>query len=239
MNNSGKFNVTFESSDTSFNTGVGEREEFFNPSFGSATEIQIPGPQGPQGEQGIQGPKGDTGATGSQGPAGSDANVTAANIKSALGYEPAKQSEMAGLSKEVEKLKAGGAAASARGGTSSLSLSAGTMAQITLNTWVSRTDAGFTFSGGGIKCPYAGNVLISGNVYFNNTSGGRGIYIKKNSDEVVSTYGIVASVVGCATSGIAIIPVAAGDVLYIFGRCSVATSVQPNSGGTLLSVMYV
>lgn len=70
MNNSGEFNVTFESSDTSFNTGVGEREEFFNPSFGSTTEIQIPGPQGPQGEPGPQGPAGPQGEVGPQGPIG-------------------------------------------------------------------------------------------------------------------------------------------------------------------------
>lgn len=73
MNNSGEFNVTFESSDTSFNTGAGEREEFFNPSFGSVTEVQIPGPPGPQGPagpQGIQGPKGDKGDQGEAGPRG-------------------------------------------------------------------------------------------------------------------------------------------------------------------------
>ena len=49
------------------------------------------GPQGPQGERGEQGPKGDTGAkgaTGDTGPAGSDAEVTAENIVSALGYTP-------------------------------------------------------------------------------------------------------------------------------------------------------
>ena len=44
-----------------------------------------------QGPEGPQGPKGDTGETGPQGPAGadgSDANVTADNIKKALGYVP-------------------------------------------------------------------------------------------------------------------------------------------------------
>lgn len=73
------------------------------------------GATGPQGEQGIQGPKGDTGAkgdtgsqgpkgdkgdtgptgpTGPQGPAGSDASVTLANIKSALGFTPADASKV-------------------------------------------------------------------------------------------------------------------------------------------------
>lgn len=55
---------------------------------------------------GPQGPKGDTGATGPQGPAGpagpagSDATVTAANIKSALGYTPADAQKVSQLSEE-------------------------------------------------------------------------------------------------------------------------------------------
>lgn len=61
------------------------------------------GEQGPKGDTGAtgatgpQGPKGDTGATGPQGPqgpAGSDASVTSANIKSALGYVPVSQSSV-------------------------------------------------------------------------------------------------------------------------------------------------
>lgn len=46
------------------------------------------GPQGPQGEKGDKGDKGDTGA------AGSDASVTAANIRAALGYTPANSANI-------------------------------------------------------------------------------------------------------------------------------------------------
>lgn len=62
-------------------------------------EQGIQGPKGEQGEQGIQGPKGDKGEQGPkgdkgeqgiQGEPGSDADVTAENIQSALGYTPAK-----------------------------------------------------------------------------------------------------------------------------------------------------
>lgn len=71
------------------------------------------GPQGAKGEDGAQGPKGDPGATGAQGPKGepgadgaqgpkgeqgppgSDANVTAENIKAALGYTPADAEQTA------------------------------------------------------------------------------------------------------------------------------------------------
>lgn len=78
------------------------------------------GPQGKDGATGPQGPKGDTGpqgiqgATGSQGPKGdtgpagkdgSDATVTATNVKNALGYTPAKQDDVDSLSEEIVDLK--------------------------------------------------------------------------------------------------------------------------------------
>ena len=58
---------------------------------------EFDGAQGPAGPVGPQGPKGDTGDTGPQGipgPAGSDANVTAENIQSALGYTPADSEDV-------------------------------------------------------------------------------------------------------------------------------------------------
>ena len=59
------------------------------------------GKDGKDGAVGPQGPKGDKGDTGPQGPAGSDATVTAANIKTALGYTAAKQTDVDNLSKEI------------------------------------------------------------------------------------------------------------------------------------------
>lgn len=47
------------------------------------------GPQGPQGLQGIQGEQGPQGEQGIQGPAGSDANVTNANVNAAIATDPA------------------------------------------------------------------------------------------------------------------------------------------------------
>lgn len=58
---------------------------------GDTGETGAQGPQGETGATGPQGPQGETGATGPQGPQGepgSDAEVTAANIASALGYTP-------------------------------------------------------------------------------------------------------------------------------------------------------
>lgn len=63
------------------------------------------GPQGPKGDTGAtgsQGPKGDQGDVGPQGPAGSDANVTSETIKSALGYTPAKQTDLSKVQEEID-----------------------------------------------------------------------------------------------------------------------------------------
>ena len=58
---------------------------------GDTGDVGPQGPKGDQGDVGPQGPKGDQGDVGPQGPAGadgSDATVTADNIKTALGYAP-------------------------------------------------------------------------------------------------------------------------------------------------------
>lgn len=55
---------------------------------GDKGDTGLTGPKGDTGEQGPQGPKGDTG------PAGSDADVTAENIESALGYVPADDTKV-------------------------------------------------------------------------------------------------------------------------------------------------
>lgn len=54
----------------------------------------IQGIQGLRGEKGDKGDKGDTGVQGPKGNDGSDANVTAINIKNALGYTPANESAL-------------------------------------------------------------------------------------------------------------------------------------------------
>lgn len=59
------------------------------------TTPSIRGAQGPQGIQGVQGIQGPQGPQGEQGPAG---EVTAASIKSALGYTPADEEDVSQLS---------------------------------------------------------------------------------------------------------------------------------------------
>lgn len=134
--------------------------------------------------------------------------------------------------------------ASARGSASSLSLSASTITSLTLNTWVAKStavigDTDFSFSGGGIKCPKAGNILISGSVYFNSNSGVRGVYIMKGSTEVLATYGNSAGLNGGVTSGTAIITVAAGDIIYLKARNNTATTCVPNNASTCLNIGYI
>lgn len=53
-----------------------------------------PGAKGDAGDPGAKGDKGDPGAKGDKGDPGSDASVTAANIKSALGYTPADSEDI-------------------------------------------------------------------------------------------------------------------------------------------------
>lgn len=63
------------------------------------------GPKGETGATGPTGPKGDTGPTGPQGPqgpAGSDADVTAANITAALGYTPVSPTQLAAKQDALE-----------------------------------------------------------------------------------------------------------------------------------------
>lgn len=132
-----------------------------------------------------------------------------------------------------------GAACSAKGSASSLDLSAMEITNVTLNTWNSRTDTAFTFSGGGIKCPYAGTVLISGSVYIRSGTVIQlgGCYVYKGNAEIASQYVAMGS--GSVSSGVKIINVAAGDVIYLKARYDVTTTCVPNNCGTMLNIMYI
>lgn len=78
---------------------------------GPAGKDGAPGAEGPAGPEGPQGPAGKDGAPGAEGPQGppgekgSDATVTAANIKTALGYTPADQKAVGQLQEEIVDLE--------------------------------------------------------------------------------------------------------------------------------------
>lgn len=130
-----------------------------------------------------------------------------------------------------------GVACSAKGSAATLALPASTIKAVTLDTWIARTDTAFAFSGGGIKCPYTGIIEVSGSVYINGFStGATGCYIKRGTEEITSQY-----LMGYASvaSGKAIVPVTAGDIVYLNARCSVAANCVPNNNATHLDVKYI
>lgn len=143
------------------------------------------------------------------------------------------------LKNDVDKV---GRGASARGSASSQTIGT-SRTSITLDTWISRNDTAFEFINGGIKMPYAGNVLVSGGVYGSGGTNTTGCYITKGTSsdsrgtEVCNQY--MSGVVGGIVAGTKVISVAAGDVIYLQGRCSANLNFVPNNAATHLSVVYV
>ena len=130
-----------------------------------------------------------------------------------------------------------GAAASAKG-TGSVPLSSAVITKVPLSAWIARTDTAFTFADGGIKCPYDGVVEISGSVYINTTSSGaHGCYIvcgDYDTSQLIDT-----GSGGAISSGRIIIPVSAGDVVYLKGRSTQNSSVAANLSSTHLDIKYI
>lgn len=137
------------------------------------------------------------------------------------------------------KTKFRGLAASARGVDSSLSLAAGAVTPVRLGAWISRTDEAFDFSSdGGIVCPYDGVITVSGSVYVPagsyNVSGG--CYLRKGTTEIASQY--IDGTMGGVSAGPIILPVSAGDIVYLCARRSTAGTCGPSNAATHLSVFY-
>ena len=127
-----------------------------------------------------------------------------------------------------------GVAASARG-SQSVTTAAGTITNVPLNTWIVRTDAQFDFSSGGIQCPYTGVIEISGSVYLTSSSGSHGCYVvcgQNGTSQFIAASGAVAS-------GSIIVPVNAGDIVYLKGRSTVAGNIAGNNEATHLDIKYI
>lgn len=130
-----------------------------------------------------------------------------------------------------------GAAASAKG-TGTVPLSSAVITKVPLSAWVARTDTAFAFADGGIKCPYAGVVEISGSVYVNTTSSGaHGCYVTCGDYDTSQFIDTGSS--GGISSGRIIIPVNAGDVVYLKGRSSQTSSVEAGLSSTHLDIKYI
>ena len=129
-----------------------------------------------------------------------------------------------------------GAAASARG-SQSVATAAAAITNVPLDTWIARTDAQFDFSSGGIECPYTGVIEISGSVYLTSSSGSHGCYVVCGQNE--TSQFIAASSGGAVASGSIIVPVNAGDIVYLKGRSSVAGNIVGNNVSTHLDITYI
>ena len=129
-----------------------------------------------------------------------------------------------------------GVAASARG-SQSVTAAAGTITNVPLNTWIVRTDAQFDFSSGGIQCPYTGVVEISGSVYLTSSSGSHGCYVVCGQNG--TSQFVAASSSGAVASGSIVVPVNAGDIVYLKGRSTVAGNIAGNNEATHLDIKYI
>ena len=132
--------------------------------------------------------------------------------------------------------------ASARGSSAALSLPANEITKATLDTWDVRSDSSFAFSGGGIKMPVAGNVLVSGSMYHTGPTIGTfrflGTYIQKNGKEIGGTL-VSTDADSCIYVNAFLITVAAGDILTLHARDASGGSCIPSNVGTSLNVVYL
>ena len=123
--------------------------------------------------------------------------------------------------------------------SSSLSLSAGAIQGVPLNTISINNPAGFfrlDISSNGVICGKPGSVLVNGSVYVtSSTAGNMGVYIKKNSNEIACAFGYNNTV----SSVSKIITVAAGDVIALSVRSANAGTCVPNNYGTYLDIIYL
>lgn len=109
--------------------------------------------------------------------------------------------------------------------------------------YLQNTDGAFTISDGGLVMPYDGSVIVSGAVYMNNCTSavskvGCFIFQYRDGTQITSWcgYGFTAISV---SSGVKVIPVKAGDIIYLYGRPYGGTGTMKKNDETFLSVAYV
>lgn len=130
-----------------------------------------------------------------------------------------------------------GAAFSAKGSEESVALGNSVITKVTLDKSTVCTDDNFTFSNGGIKCPYDGVVLVTASIYIDKfaTSGNAGLQVWLNDTEVATSYGYYNTVSGASK----IMSVKAGDVLYLNARAGVSAVAHPIHENSYLGIMYI
>lgn len=131
---------------------------------------------------------------------------------------------------------------SARGSSVALALPERLVTQLILDSPITgggKTE--FTFSGGGVKVPHDGVIAVSGAVYIISdakTEMFRGTYVYRNDDEITSSWDI-GKPYGAVGTPMAMVPVSAGDVIYLKARSFLPTTCNPSAAGTHLDIIYV
>lgn len=136
----------------------------------------------------------------------------------------------------------------ATGASGSMSLSSGTITQVTLTTASVSLGAGLAIDGGGIKVSNSGTYRVSGSVYITAASSvtQAAVYIKSGSSFGSSTE-LVASKDSKASGGLdciantsKVVSLSAGDIVYLAGRSSGATgTLYTANASTYLQVEQI
>lgn len=149
-------------------------------------------------------------------------------------------------------LGSGNIVISGGGGSSSLAYCScrgtGTMSSSTSPSKVTLTSAGliarssnadFLISDGGLKCVKSGVIMVSGSIYYSMTSARSvGVYIYKGTTEITSAYDYY-NVSGAVSCSPIIIPVNAGDIIYLYERASTSTTLDKANSATHLDIVYL
>lgn len=123
-----------------------------------------------------------------------------------------------------------------------VSITSGTTTKLTLTGYVVNTNGAFSLSDGGILIPYTGTVIISGGVYILGGSGATKnacfVYVYRNGSAQYS-FGSYSPNAGNVSSGMKVLPVNAGDIVYLYARGYDAAGTVHQHSGTYLSVAYI
>lgn len=127
-----------------------------------------------------------------------------------------------------------------------LDINASAVTIVPLNSFILKTDEGFTINDYKLTLPYDGFVSVSGCAYVLSESGGVnyqpvGVFIDHHRGEtLVREYSAYGAGVGGVAAPTVVIEVEAGDQISLLGRSySTAGEIVPNNPTTFLSATYV
>lgn len=153
--------------------------------------------------------------------------------------ETADDSSNGNTSNNITAKKNLSMAACGKSMSADLSLVAGTITTVPIDS-VTSSNSEIICSDGGIKCPYDGTIIVSGNIYYSAHGGTYSCFIYKNDTEIISQAMTSTNAWRSITSGAAIVSVSAGDIIYLKSRSVGGNgTVVCNNTGTQLNIAYV